>query len=1068
MRDMLREFMEEMRRRQSEREGRSEVAGAEEDKVASFGPGSGDDDRDGHDDNVPSSFEFRRRRRSAAGGDAPQFGISRIWIALAVLLFAVLPLTTALLSLFVGLWTDSIWYGSVGYAGVFWTRLWSQLGLFALGAGLAFAFLWLNLWLCGRLIPRSQLRRFSLDELLDRFDLDRYSGGQFGSDGGGRYTPRPRTQGQSIEIENVGRPAFWILIVVSALVALGLGLQMASGWETVQLYLHRVSFGQADPAFGKDAGFFVFELPFFRLLQTSANALLLVAILAVGLRYLAAVASGASMPRWARVHFGALVMAFLITIAVGFQLDRYGLVYSNQSGLFQGVSYTDEHARFLALNVMTVMAALAGALFLAFCVTRWWVPLTLTIVMWVGAYVGLGWAYPVLTQRLAVEPNQQGQEAPYIQDNINMTRLAFGIDKWTASPYEPQQAVTQASLDAARVTTQNLRLWDYQPLQPTLTNMQLIRQYYTFADVDTDRYVFTDAATCLPNPAPCVRQVMLAGRELDPDKVRALNDGDSSWVNQHLVYSHGIGLVMLPVNEIVESAQSQGKIPRLVVQDLPPISAAGAPVIKQPRIYFGTHASDYVIVGGSTQEFDYQTSSTKGEVRNTWTGTTGIRLDTTLTKLLFAARFGDLNLLISDQVTGGSQLLFRRSIQERVQEIAPFLRYDKDPYLAVTADGRLVYILDAFTTTDLYPNANNLDPGAEKTYNHVDGGPFNYIRNSVKVVMDAYDGTTTFYVADSSDPIINAWQGVFPGLFHPISDLPSDLQAHLRYPEAMLNAQTSVFEKYHVTDAIVFARGDDLWQVARTPGSANKGIDQLPMEAYYMQMEIPGQTQAGPSEFLLLQPMVPSKRPNMIAWVAAHNDPATYGKVDVYDFPGNSTIYGPLQMQALVQANKEISPSLTLWSTQGSTVTMGNLLVVPLQHSIIYVQPVYVQAASNPLPVLQKVVVASPGQVVWGDTLDDALNQLVSGGGVIPSTSPSPSASPGASPTATPSATPGASIPANATAQELIALAQQHYAAAQRAYDNHDLGTYQKEMEIVGQIIQQLGEVLGTPAPSGQ
>ena len=1065
---MLRKFMEEMRRRQGEREGRSEAAGAEEDKVAPFGPGSGDDDRDGHNDDMPTSPAFGRRRRGASSGEMPQFGISRIWLVLGVLLFAVLPLATALLSFFIGLWTDSVWYDSVGYSGVFWTRVWSQLGLFALGAGLAFAFLWLNLWLCGRLIPKSRLRRFSLDELLDRFDLERYSGGQFGSSGGDRFTARPRTQGQSIEIENVGRPAFWILVVVSALVALGLGLQWASGWETVQLFLHRVPFGQADPAFGKDAGFFVFELPFFRLLQSSANGLLLVAILAVGLRYLAAVASGASMPRWARVHFGALVMAFLFTVAVGLQLDRYGLVYSDQSGIFQGVSFTDEHARFLSLNVMTIMAALAGALFLAFCVTRWWIPLTLTVVFWMSAYVVLGWAYPALTQRLAVEPNQQGQEAPYIQDNINMTRLAFGIDRWTAVPYLPQAAVTQSSLDSARVTVQNLRLWDYQPLQPTLTNMQLIRQYYSFADVDTDRYVFTDTATCAPNPAPCVRQVMLAGRELDPAKIRALNDGESSWVNQHLVYTHGIGLVMLPVNEIVESAQSQGKIPRLVVQDLPPISAAGAPVITQPRIYFGTHASDYVIVGGSTQEFDYQTSSTKGEVRNTWTGTTGIRLDTTFTKLLFAARFGDLNLLISDQVTGGSQLLFRRSITERVQEIAPFLRYDKDPYLAVGADGRLVYILDAFTTTNLYPNANSLDPGTETTYNSLDGGSFNYIRNSVKVVMDAYDGTTTFYVADPSDPIITAWQGVFPGLFRPISDLSDDLRAHLRYPEAMLNAQTSMFEKYHVTDAIVFARGDDVWQVARTPGSVTKGIEQLPMEAYYMQMEIPGQAQAGPSEFLLLQPMVPNKRPNMIAWVAAHNDPATYGKVEVFDFPGNSTIYGPLQMQSLVQANKEISRDLTLWSTQGSTVTMGNLLVVPLQQSILYVQPVYVQSANNPLPVLQKVVVASPGQVVWGDTLEDALKQLVAGGGAIPSASPSPGVSPSPGPTATPGATPGTSIPANATAQELIALAQQHFDAAEQALRAGDLGRYQAEMEAAGQIIQRLGELLGTPAPSGQ
>jgi uncharacterized membrane protein (UPF0182 family) len=1061
MRDLFREFADEMRRHRAEREGRSEAAAEEEDKVAPFQSGS-DDGNDGFDGNMRGGGPAIRRR---SGGGASQFSISRIWIIIGVLVFAVLPVVTALLSLLVGLWTDSIWYDSVGYSGVFWTRFWSQLGLFALGTGLAFAFLWFNLWLCGRLIPNSKLNRFSLDDLLDRFHFDPYTGARYGSN------ERMRFEGQSIEIENLGRPVFWVLIAVSALVALGIGIAAAGSWETIQLYLHRAPFGQADPAFGKDAGFFIFELPVFRLLQSSIDGLLFVAILAVGLRYLAAVVSGASMPTWARAHFGFLVFAFLLTIAVGLQLDRYGLVYSDQSGIFRGVSYTDEHARFLSLNVMTIMAALAGALFLAFCITRWWIPLTLTVVFWMSAYAVLGWAYPMVTQRLAVEPNQQGQEAPYIQDNINMTRLAFGLDQWTALPFDPQQSVTQSSLDSAKVTVQNLRLWDYRPLQPTLANMQLIRKYYQFADVDTDRYVFTDPATCAPNPAPCVRQVMLAGRELDQSEIEKLST-ESSWVNEHLVYSHGIGLVMLPVNEMVVNQQNQSAVPRLVVQDLPPISASGAPVVVEPRIYFGTQANTYVVVGGSTPEFDYQTSSTAGEVHTTWTGTTGIKLDTTLTKLLFAARFGDLNLLISNQVTAGSQLLFRRSIEDRVREIAPFLRYDKDPYLVVRADGHLVYILDAFTTTDLYPNAEPLDPGQEETTNTLDGGPFNYIRNSVKVVMDAYDGTTTFYVADPSDPIINAWQGVFPDLFRPMSNLADDLRAHLRYPESMFNAQTSVFEKYHVTDPIVFARGDDLWQVARNAGSVNKGIDQLPLEAYYVQMEIPDQTAVESSEFLLLQPMVPTNRPNMIAWVAAHNDPATYGKVDVFNFPGNSTIYGPLQMQSLVQANKEISKDLTLWSTQGSTVTMGNLLVVPLQQSILYVQPVYVQAANNPLPVLQKVVVASPGQVVWGDTLEDALRQLVAGGGAIPGASPTPGVGP--TPTATPSATPstaptpGASIPANATVQELIALANQHYEAAEQALRDGDLGRYQQELELVGQILQQLAQVAGTPAPSGQ
>jgi uncharacterized membrane protein (UPF0182 family) len=1065
MRDMFRELVHELRRRQAQRSragaGRGQES-REDTDMAAYRSGSGDDGDDGDRDLFGGwSGRRPRARRLDGGGEVPQLNIGRIWVILAVIVLVVLPLATALISMAIGLWTDAIWYQSVGYADVFWIRLSSQVGLFLAGALVAFVFLWLNLWACGRLVPGGATRRFSLDEFLDRLGAERLGGGPFGP----RIQPTIRSAGDEIEISDMGRPAFWALVGLSALVALGLGTMLGSSWDTIQLFVHRVPFNQADPSFGRDAGFYVFELPLYRLLQSYAYVLLLVSVITVGLRYLVAAISGAPMPTRARVHFGTLVMLLLIVVAIGFQIDRYGLVYSNQSGIFQGVSYTDANARVLALNVMTIMAAFAGALFLAFCATRWWIPLILTIAIWAFAYVTVGWAYPQLTQRLAVEPNQQSQETPYIQDNINMTRQAFNLSGWSSSPYQVTTTVTQASLASEQATVQNLRLWDYHPLQPTLENLQLIRNYYSFADVDTDRYVFNDAATCAPNPAPCVRQVMLAGRELDASKVGALNNGNSSWVNQHLVYTHGIGLVMLPVNEVVINQQSQSAVPRLVVSDLPPISATGAPLVAQPRIYFGTEPSEYVIVGGGMKEFDYQPSSSEGEVLNTWTGTTGIKLDSTLTKLLFAARFGDLNLLISNQVSGGSQLLFRRSIQERVQEIAPFLRYDQDPYLVVTPAGRLVYILDAFTTSDAYPDANTYDPSTERSTNHLDGEPFNYIRNSVKVVMDAYDGTTTFYVADPSDPIINAWQGVFPGLFRPLSDMSSDLRAHLRYPESYFNAQTAMFERYHVTDPGTFYQGNDVWQVARDAGSSNKGIDWLPLEAYYVEMQVPGQTSPGAAQFLLLQPMVPNNRPNMIAWVAAHNDPDTYGQVQVFDFPGNSTIYGPHQMQALIAANKDISPSLTLWSTQGSTVTMGNLLVVPLLDSILYVEPVYVQSANNPLPVLQKVIVASPGQVVWGDTLEGALQQLLSGAGTIPSGSPSPS--PTASPTPGPPATPGASIPVNATAQQLVALANQHYEAAQEALRNGDLGTYQQEMNTVGQILQQLGTLLGTPAPSG-
>jgi uncharacterized membrane protein (UPF0182 family) len=568
---------------------------------------------------------------------------------------------------------------------------------------------------------------------------------------------------------------------------------------------------------------------------------------------------------------------------------------------------------------------------------------------------------------------------------------------------------------------------------------------------------------------------MLAGRELDPSKVSNLNNGNSSWVNQHLVYTHGIGLAMLPVDEVVRSNTGQSANPLLVIQNVPPVSSPGAPVVTQPRIYFGTETSDYVIVGGGTQEFDYPSASTLGDATNSWTGTTGIKLDTLLTKVLFAARFGDLNLLISNQINGNSQLLMNRSIQQRVQAIAPYLRYDKDPYMVVTATGQLDYILDAYTTTGAYPDANTFNPGSDPTVTGLAGDPFNYVRNSVKVVMNAYDGTMTFYVADPNDPIIKAWEGVFPNVYHPLSDMSADLQAHLRYPEDLFDAQTSQYEKYHVTDPGVFYQGNNVWQVARNAGtSGSNGPQQLGLEAYYVEMQDPGQASSTNSEFLLLQPMVPNGRPNMISWVAAHNDPASYGQVTVYDFPSSSTIYGPAQMSALILQNPVISQQVTLWSQQGSTVIMGNLLVVPLQDSILYVQPVYMSSNSNPLPVLQKVIVATPSQIVWGDTLQGALTALVSGNGQSPGSSPSPGTSSGSSPSPSIAPTPsggaptaGPSIAVGGSTQQLIAEANQHYALAQQALRNGDLATYQSEMNIVGQILSQLQTVVGTPAPSG-
>ena len=1099
---MFDEFLEELRRRQEARDaaGKQSEAGStdspgaddadgaarstegplEEDTVSSNGSGS--DDTDNEETERPwSPFERGGRgyRRGPGGpsSDFPDFHLSKGWVILGSILVGFVILSS-IFALTVGLITDGMWFNSIGYGDVFSTRVLSQTLFFVVGAAGAFVFLWFNLWLAGRFIPKGQLRKFSLDDFLDRFSIERYMGGEAGPSPFNR--PRARSVGgssESVQVPDLGRPVFWALLAVGALIALGMGAMANGGWNTIQLFLHRAPYGQTDPTFGLDISFFLFNLPFLRLIQSYGIGLLLAAVALVGIRYIVAAISGASMPSAARVHIGLLVLLYLWAAAAGLQLDRYELVYSNTSGIFQGVSFADANAQMLALNVLTAVSAFVGCFVLVFAYTRWRVPLVLTIVVWVAAFGILGVAYPQLVQRFSVVPNQQAQEAPYIQNNIDMTRLGFNLGSWSGTTYTPGATVSQAAVAAESSTIQNVRLWDYRPLAKTLDGLQVVRQYYKFFDVDTDRYVFTDAASCAPSTAPCTRQVMLSGRELDATQLAQLTKGDQSWVNQHITYTHGYGLVMTPVNEVQPGGQ-----PALMIKDFPPASTPGAPTITEPRIYFGTQSSNYVIVNAASKEFDYPSAACQGcDQYTTWAGQNGIKLDTPLAKLLFAARFGDLNMLISSQVTGSSQLLFNRSIQERTQTIAPFLRYDKDPYLVVTSAGRLVYVQDAFTTSSNFPDANTYDPGSDPTTNGLAGKPFNYIRNSVKVVMDAYDGTMSFYVSDPTDPIIKAWSGVFPNLFKPIDQMPADIRGdatnpgHLRYPEDMFNAQTAQFTKYHVTDPSVFYQGNDVWRLPPTGDTdSGKGQTQLGLEAYYVQMRVPGQ--ANP-EFVLLQPMTLQGRQNMIAWVAAHNDPGNYGQVSVFDFPRNSNVFGPEQIESLIAQNRDISQQITLWGQVNSSVIMGNLLVIPLQDSLLYIQPVYLQAANNPLPVFQKVIVGTPTQIVWADNLQAALSQIYAGQGA---TAPTGSAPPGASALPTPVTTPSPtaiattagpptplpSIVLSGTAQQLIVQAGQHYDAAQTALRAGDLGTYQKEMDTVGQLLTQLQTVLGTPAPS--
>jgi uncharacterized membrane protein (UPF0182 family) len=1092
MRNLFDDFMEELRKREALARGEnpdasqpprephdgSDDTGSDASDDAEADPetaaATSDDDlpdEESPEQPVPIAEHRRRgpppRRRGPGGPDdgagsragraGRRFGVGLVVLAiLAVFL---------LFSFGIDLWTDALWFKSVGFDSVFWTRLIAIFGLGAVAFVLAAIAFIGNLWIAGRLAPPpSGEGSGSLRTLVARFNdaaqaaderrsqsRSTFGGGRdrFGAGGSGAITF------EAPDLPDLTPLAGWALVAVALLLALIVGGSVSGAWETVLLWIHRVPFSPTatvtDPVFGKDISFYLFELPFLRLLQGLFNGLVLASLVLTLVRYLVGATRGGlvfSTP--IRVHLGVLGGLFLLSVAFGYQLDKLELVYSNR-GVATGVSFTDQNAQFLAFDILTVVSGIAAALLVGGAFTRTLWPLALTIGFWFIASIVVGTLYPEAVQRFTVVPNQFAQEQRYIGNNIAMTRLAYDLNGWSDIPFAGDQVLTSDQITKEADTFTSARLWDPRPLKTTLDQLQTVRKYYDFTDVDTDRYVIGGVK----------RQVMLSARELALDQ----NPSATGWVNTRLYYTHGVGAAMVPVNEVGSEGQ-----PQLLVSNLPPTSAPGAPTIDPAHsgIYFGERPSSYVVVGAQQDEFDYPTgeSDTGGSIgtQTRWTGTTGIKLDNTLMRLLFAARFRDLNLFISDQLSSSSQLLFHRSLSDRLSLIAPFLRFDKDPYLVIDNAGRMVYVQDAFTTSDRFPNAQPFDPPTGFDLTGLGNEPFDYIRNSVKITVDAYDGTMHFYVNDPTDPIIRAYEGVFPTLFEPISAMPTDLQAHLRVPEDMFNVQTTMFGRYHVTDPQQFFRNDDLWTV---PSQTSEQT--LPSEAYYVEMRLPN---ASGVEFLLLQPMVPTSRPNMIAWVAARMDAPNYGQVQVYRFPADTTIFGPAQIEARIDQDPIISAQVSLWNQSGSKVIRGSLIVVPLDNTLIYLQPVYLQSTGSAFPEFKRIVVASPRQVVWSDSLSGSLQLLLAAEAGSPNPTPGPSPGPGSTPGptpgpgASPTPTQNAGLPTDVPG--LIAYANLHFELAQQALRNSDFASYGTEIGLVQAALQRLATLspgLATPIP---
>ncbi len=1024
------------------------------------------DGKESAEEPTPISGRRRRGGRPPGGPADGAVGFRPSGRAiLGLLVFVLVLFAIAFLGSILDIWTDSIWFSSVGYSDVFWTRVGTQVVLFVAALVAALLVFSLDLFLAGRLAPPPGTGGSRLRELFGRLGeaatagqgaasrmggRDRYGDawGPFGATTPGRGTPPVEVDIDIPDLVPIGR---WVLVAIALLAALTLAGTVAGGWQTILLFQHRVPYAPeglpavTDPIFGRDIGFFLFDLPFLRLVQSVASGVLIAAlVLALGRYLLAAVRGGLDFKTAPRLHLAVLAGLWLLVVAFGYQLDKLELSYA-ANGVTTGVSYADANARFLAYDVLTVVAALTAAFLVGAAFTRAMWPVGLAVGVWFIASFALGTVYPEVVQRFVVTPNEYATQEPYIRNNIAMTRLAYELDAWKSTPYDGSAPLTREALVQDADTFTNARLWDYRPLGATLDQLQTVRQYYDFYDVDVDRYVLDGKR----------RQVMLSGREMALDK----NPQALTWINERIVFTHGFGLAMVPVNAV----DDQG-LPQLIIENLPPVSTGGAPEVTEPRIYFGERPNGWVLVGARQPEFDFPVGdqTTGGEATTRWSGSTGIKVDSTLTRLLFALRFRDLNLMITDQITSDSQILVNRSLAERVTAIAPFLRFDKDPYLVVTPDGRMAYIQDAYTVSDRFPGAEYFDASVLGTDSGLANATFNYVRNSVKIVMDAYDGTMSFYVADPSDPLIRAYQGVYPTLFASLDAMPADLRDHLRVPEERFNVQARTFARYHVTNTQSFYNKDDLWTIPTNPPGATQ---QLPPEAYYVIMRTPGEPQA---EYLLLQPMVPAQRPNMIAWVAARNAPGTYGQVSVYQLPRDTSTLGPTQIEARIDQDPVISSQITLWNQSGSSVIRGNLVVVPVGDAIVYLEPIYLQSTASAFPQFTKIVVATSTTVEWADTLREALEKVVAN---EPSASPTPSPggpspSPGATPTPRPTASPGGS-PVPGDVAGIVAYANLHFELAQAALRQGDFATYGDEMKLVESALAELSRLTGaSPAPT--
>jgi uncharacterized protein len=843
------------------------------------------------------------------------------FLVLAIVVVVIFSSRTAL-----SYYVDVLWFGSLGYGEVFRKTLTLQWAVFATFFVVSFLFLY-GWFLALRWAYQSDLPDDHMMVI------------------GGQPLKLP-----------VARILRLLGLLVSLLIALATGTSVMTEWPTFALYWYapRMIGGAVDPIFGKPINFYLFTLPAW---QFIAGWLLTLAVIGCVIAIFFIFATGSTrMLAGRRGRYISLpwrgfsvALAFLLLIlAMRAYIARFERLFDEHT-IFSGVTYTDAHVMLPGMLVVCAALILGVAIALINVVSaprvRWLVAAVAPAVVCYFVLQICGW----YVSSFIVKPNELVRERPYIAYNIELTRQAYGLDRLAQREFPAETTIEAADAGNNQATLQNIRLWDWRALQDTLRQIQEIRTYYDFPDIDIDRYEINGT----------MRQVMLASRELNVEK---LPESSRNWINEKLIYTHGYGITMNPVNGFT----SEG-LPTLILSNMPIQSTVPSIMVKRPEIYFGELTNTDVYVKTRQQEFNYPQGQTNS--LTSYEGNGGILLGGFFRRLLIASDRGDLTKLpFSDDVNQESRLLMRRNVRDRVAALAPFLTYDSDPYIVVGDDGRLSWIMDAFTTSDSFPYSSHYTLGST---------PVNYMRNSVKAVIDAYDGTTTFYVFDPQDPLIAAYRQIFPALFKDAAAMPPALRKHVRYPELLLRLQAAVYGLYHMTDPQVFYNREDLWTVASEVGMDESGQQKTQsMEPNFVLMKLPGETTV---EFAEILPFTPANRNNLIGWIAGRSDGEKYGTSVVYDFPKTKLVDGPLQIEARIDQNAQLSGQLTLWNQQGSHVRRGTLLVIPCGHALLYAEPIYLQAERSPMPELRLVVLALQDRLAYGPSFDSAMRALFEG-----------------------------------------------------------------------------------------